>query len=90
MLYVDVDGLPIAVANVDGTIYAFGDSCRHEGGSLSSGVLRDEVVTCPLHGWAYNVRSGKSVIPPVGLRLPRYAVSVRGRDVLLEVEWETS
>lgn len=87
MLYADVDGLPIALANVDGTIYAFGDSCRHEGGSLSSGVLRDDIVTCPLHGWAYSVRTGKSVIPPVGLRLPRYEVHILGDDVLVAVEW---
>ena len=87
MLYADVDGLPIALANVGGAIYAFGDSCRHEGGSLSSGVLREDVVTCPLHGWAYNVRSGKSVIPPVGLRLSVYEVRVQGEDVLVGVEW---
>ncbi|HEX6291384.1 MAG TPA: non-heme iron oxygenase ferredoxin subunit [Herpetosiphonaceae bacterium] len=87
MLYADVDGLPIALANVDGTIYAFSDSCRHAGGSLSSGVLRDDVVTCPLHGWAYNVRTGKSVIPPIGLRVPTYEVRFEGDDVLVVVEW---
>jgi len=87
MLYVDIDGLPIALANVDGTIYAFGDSCRHEGGPLSSGVLRDEVVTCPWHGWAYNVRTGKSVIPPVGLRIPTYPVEIDGDNIVVIVDW---
>ncbi len=87
MLYVDIDGLPIALANVDGTIYAFGDSCRHEGGPLSSGVLRDEVVTCPWHGWAYNVRTGKSVIPPVGLRIPTYPVELDGDNIVVTVDW---
>lgn len=87
MRYVEVDGLPIALANVAGTIYAFSDSCRHQGGSLSSGVLRDDVVTCPLHGWAFNVRSGKAVIPPVGLRVPTYPVQIEGDDVFVVVEW---
>ena len=87
LMYVSVDGLPIALANVDGTLYAFSDSCRHEGGSLSSGVLRDDVVTCPWHGWAYNVRTGKSVIPPVGLRIPTYDVYTQGVDVYLVLEW---
>jgi nitrite reductase/ring-hydroxylating ferredoxin subunit len=87
MLYADVDGLPIALANVDGTIYAFGDSCRHEGGPLSSGVLRDGIVTCPWHGWAYNVRTGKAVVPPVGLRVPTYPVVIEGDDVLVVLEW---
>ena len=87
MLYVDIDGLPIALANVDGTIYAFGDSCRHQGGSLSSGVLRDDVVTCPLHGWAYNVRTGKTLIPPIGLRVPTYEVVIHGDDIAVVVDW---
>ena len=87
MLYVDIDGLPIALANVDGTIYAFGDSCRHQGGPLASGVLRDDIVTCPWHGWAYNVRTGKTVIPPVGLRVPTYDVVIDGDDITVVVDW---
>lgn len=87
MLYVSIDGLPVALANVAGTIYAFGDACRHQGGSLSSGVLRDEVVTCPWHGWAYNVRTGKSVIPPIGLRIPTYTVELDGDDVFVLINW---
>ena len=87
MLYVNVDGLPIALANVDGTLYAFGDTCYHEGGPLSSGVLRDDVVTCPWHGWAYSVRTGKAIIPPVGLRVPTYPVLVEGGMVYVEVDW---
>lgn len=87
MLYADVDGLPVALANVDGTIYAFGDSCRHQGGSLACGFLREDVVTCPEHGWAYNVRTGKSVIPPVGLRVPTYEIEVDGDDIAVIVDW---
>ncbi len=87
MYYVEIDGLPIALANVDGVIYAFGDSCRHEGGPLSSGVLRDEIVTCPWHGWAYNVRTGKALIPPVGLRIPTYPVVVEDGQIAVVVDW---
>jgi nitrite reductase/ring-hydroxylating ferredoxin subunit len=87
MLYVNVDGLPVALANVEGTLYAFGDSCRHEGGPLSAGVLIGATVTCPWHGWTYDVRSGKSIVPPVGLRLPTYPVAVEGDDIYLTIEW---
>jgi nitrite reductase/ring-hydroxylating ferredoxin subunit len=87
MLYADIDGLPIALANVDGTIYAFGDSCRHEGGPLSSGVLRDDVVTCPWHGWAYSVRTGKALVPPVGLRIATYPVVIDGDRIVVVLDW---
>ncbi len=88
LLYVEVDGLPIALANVGGTIYAFGDSCRHEGGPLSAGALIGETITCPWHGWAYNVRTGKSIVPPVGLRIPTYPVSLRDGEIFVTIEWE--
>src|ERR1044071_7919934 len=87
MHYIDVDGLPIALANVDGTIYAFGDSCRHEGGPLSAGVLIDETVTCPWHGWTYNVRTGKSIVPPIGLRIPTYPVRFDGNTIIISIDW---
>ncbi|NJK82056.1 MAG: non-heme iron oxygenase ferredoxin subunit [Chloroflexaceae bacterium] len=88
MRCVVVDGLPIALAHVDGVLYAFGDACRHEGGPLSAGVLIDHTVTCPWHGWTYNIRTGKSIVPPVGLRVPSYPVIVEGDRVYIEIEWE--
>lgn len=87
MIYVEIDGLPIALANVDGAIYAFSDSCRHEGGPLSSGVLIDETVTCPWHGWTYNVRTGKAIVPPVGIRIPTYETRIDGDSILVVIDW---
>jgi nitrite reductase/ring-hydroxylating ferredoxin subunit len=87
LAYVDVDGLPVAMANVDGTVYAFGDACRHEGGPLSSGALIGETVTCPWHGWTYSVRSGKSIVPPVGLRIPIYPVQVEQGQISIAIDW---
>jgi len=87
LLYVEVDGLPIALANVGGTIYAFGDSCRHEGGPLSTGVLIGATITCPWHGWAYDVRTGKSIVPPIGLRIPTYPVTLRDSEIFVAIDW---
>ena len=87
MRYIEIDGLPIALANVGGTIYAFGDTCRHEGGPLSAGVLIEDTVTCPWHGWTYSVRTGKAIVPPVGIRIPTYEVRVEGEQVLVIIDW---
>ncbi len=87
MAYVEVDGLPIALANVEGTVFAFGDSCRHEGGPLSAGVLIGDTVTCPWHGWTYNVRTGKAIVPPVGIRIPTYPVSVEDGRIMVTIDW---
>ncbi|MFV9504807.1 MAG: Rieske (2Fe-2S) protein [Oscillochloridaceae bacterium umkhey_bin13] len=87
MAYVDLDGLPIALANVDGTIYAFSDACRHEGGPLSAGLLIGATVTCPWHGWTYNVCTGKSIVPPVGIRIATYPVILADDAIYLELDW---
>ena len=50
----------VAVFNINGKYHAISNNCVHKGGPLSQGNLEEEVVTCPWHGWKYNVRSGKS------------------------------
>ena len=87
MAYTDVDGLPIALANVGGTVYAFSDSCRHEGGPLSAGVLIDDTVTCPWHGWTYSVRTGKALVPPIGIRVPIYLVTIQDGHIYVTIDW---
>ena len=82
-----VDGLPVGVANAAGIIYAFDDTCRHEGGSLSSGVLRDATVTCPWHGWAYQLHTGKAIVPPVGIRIRVFAVIIADGMIYADIEW---
>jgi nitrite reductase/ring-hydroxylating ferredoxin subunit len=52
--------LDVAVFNVGGNFYAISDICAHKGGPLSEGILKKNIVTCPWHGWKYDVRSGKS------------------------------
>jgi 3-phenylpropionate/trans-cinnamate dioxygenase ferredoxin subunit len=83
MKCVVVDGLPIGVANVAGQIYA----CRHEGGPLSSGALINDTVTCPWHGWTYQLRSGKAIVPPVGIRIRVYPVIIIDGVIWADVDW---
>jgi 3-phenylpropionate/trans-cinnamate dioxygenase ferredoxin component len=47
----------IALFNVDGASYAISDTCLHRGGLLGDGDLEGCVVTCPWHGWRFDVRN---------------------------------
>ncbi len=49
----------IALFNVDGTFYALDGVCPHQGGPLGQGTLEGCVVTCPWHGWQFDVTSGQ-------------------------------
>jgi nitrite reductase (NADH) small subunit len=48
----------ILVANIGGELHAMDNVCSHSGGSLADGYLHGNVVTCPLHGWEYDVTTG--------------------------------
>jgi nitrite reductase (NADH) small subunit len=79
-----LDGKVIALANVEGKLYAIGNTCLHRGGPLGEGELSGQVVTCPWHGWQYNVTTGKVAMnPAVGVET--YAVEIRGEDVYVDV-----
>ena len=49
----------IALFCCKGSYYAISDTCTHEGGPLSEGELEGSVVTCPWHGWQFDVETGK-------------------------------
>ena len=50
----------VTVFNIDGNFYAISNVCVHKGGPLDQGFLEKNIVTCPWHGWKYDVRTGKS------------------------------
>src|SRR5262245_51018561 len=82
---VDVDGARVAVANVDGRLYAFSDVCTHEECSLSEGLLDGTVVTCPCHGAQFDVTSGRVVSPPAPTPVATYRIERRDGQVVLDV-----
>lgn len=43
-----------------GDIYAIDNRCPHKGGPLSEGIVHDSAVTCPLHNWVLDLRTGKA------------------------------
>src|SRR4030088_1366192 len=57
-----VDGLTLAIANVGQMFYSVHNTCLHRGGPLGEGELHGVAVTCPWHGWQYDVTTGKLVM----------------------------
>ncbi len=59
-LCVTVGDRKIALFKIDGEIHALDNICPHQGGPLADGWVSDGFVTCPLHGWDYDIRSGRA------------------------------
>lgn len=56
---VRIGDLVLAVGRHDGALFAVHDFCPHAGASLAAGTLDDGFLVCPLHGYAYDVRTGR-------------------------------
>jgi nitrite reductase/ring-hydroxylating ferredoxin subunit len=85
MKQVKVAGTKVAIANVAGTFYAFGDTCTHMGCSLSEGKLEERTVTCRCHGSRFDVTTGQVRRGPARNPEPSYRVEVRGGSLWVEV-----
>ena len=81
-----VAGTPIAIFNVNGELYAIGDTCTHEEFSLSDGELVDEyTVECALHGAQFDLRTGEAICLPATGNAGSYPVWVEDGAIKVDV-----
>jgi len=82
----------IGVFNVDGEFFALRNHCPHQGAPLCLGMIsgttlpgkpyeyeygrENEIITCPWHGWEFELATGASVFNPHRVRVRSYAVTV--------------
>ena len=81
---VEAGGKTLAVFNCEGVFYAMDNACKHRGGPLGEGSLAGTSVTCPWHGWEYDVVSGACQMDP-SLKIQTFDVKVDGDDLLISI-----
>lgn len=79
-----IGGTAIAVARIAGSHYAVANTCPHAGGPLGDGKLDGTHVTCPYHGWKYDVTTGTCVTQP-SVTVRTYRVQIVGDAVCVEL-----
>ncbi|MDD2767791.1 MAG: non-heme iron oxygenase ferredoxin subunit [Methylococcus sp.] len=79
----DLDGIPVAVFNLDGEFYAIEDACTHDGAEIASGRLEKSEIVCPRHGARFCLKTGKVLAPPAYEDLTCF--SVRVEDGMIQV-----
>ncbi|MCC6177752.1 MAG: Rieske (2Fe-2S) protein [Chloroflexi bacterium] len=81
----EVDGFRIVVVNSAGELYALDNQCPHLGGPLDRGTCDDGIITCPWHGWRFNVRTGRAVWPAGVWGAARFPLKVEDDEVYVRV-----
>jgi nitrite reductase/ring-hydroxylating ferredoxin subunit len=79
---VEAFGRVIAVFRDRGELLAIEDSCPHRGGPLGKGKVVAGAVTCPLHAWTFDLRSGEMRGNP-NLCIRTFALSIEAGEVYL-------
>lgn len=80
----EAGGKTIAVFNCDGTFYAIDNTCKHRGGPLAEGVVSGTSVSCPWHGWEYDIKTGQCTMD-ASITVQTFDVKVAGDDILVGI-----
>jgi methionine sulfoxide reductase heme-binding subunit len=80
---VNVNGERIAIVRKDGALYALSNVCPHQNGPLGEGLVRDDYLECPWHGYQFDPRTG---LGPPGFSdsVPTYELITRGNQTYLQ------
>ena len=78
-------GLPLLLIRKGNEVMALSNRCPHMGCPLSGGSLEGDVIRCPCHDWAFNIRTGKSV-QAEEIKVATYQVRTENGSVFVKLE----
>ncbi len=74
----------VVLARQGGDVHALAGICPHAYAMMSDGFLNEGEIECPLHGAAFDLKTGKCLVGPEGTRdLATFEVKVDGGDVFV-------
>ena len=79
-----IDNLSIGLFHHRGNWYALKNVCLHRGGPVCTGTLEGDILTCPWHGFQYNVTNGHLLVDD-SAHLDSYHVRVQNEEIHLFV-----
>lgn len=86
---VECGALKVALFHFDNKITAIGNACLHKAGPLGMGKVEQKYdgwyVTCPWHGWEYNIRTGHAP-PGYDDQQSVYDVKLEGDNILISTK----
>lgn len=84
IIEVIIGGTAIAVARLEGGWHAVQNACPHADGPLGEGTVEGNCVTCPYHGWQFDLTDGACKTNPYAT-IKTYPVQIVGDAVCVKL-----
>ncbi|NJD90209.1 MAG: Rieske (2Fe-2S) protein [Geobacter sp.] len=81
---VTVNGLELVLINIKGEIFACENECPHQGSPMQAGIVKDGHLSCPRHGYRFNLKTGSCLDNP-DFTLKVFTAKVEGDDIMVEI-----
>lgn len=85
-----INDTEIALFKIDNEVFALSNRCPHQQSAMIyDGFIEEGCVVCPVHGWMFNLKTGR--LPTGQKGLTSYAVRVENDKVFVKVdkqEWK--
>jgi nitrite reductase (NADH) small subunit len=81
---VSISGREILLVNVKGTVYALENECPHQGSPLNAAVVKDSYISCPRHGYRFNLADGCCAEHPEFV-LATFPVQLIGDEIIVDL-----
>ncbi len=83
-LAAEVSGRRVAIFSVGDAIVATAGKCPHAGGPLHEGEIDGTTLSCPWHGWSYDLQTGACEEDPE-TQLEMFEVHVDGDEIFVRI-----
>ncbi len=81
----DHEGDKIMLVKKDGKIFALDRICTHAEADLSTGILSESGITCPLHLSVFNLENGNPENLPAEKPLETFNIKTNENEIYVEV-----
>ena len=78
---VNVNGKNILICNTEEGFFAVQDMCTHALIPLCGGLIQGTLISCPLHGAVFNLKTGEVMAPPAFEDLDTFMLKIEGTSI---------
>ena len=81
---VNVNGTKILICNTEEGFFAVQDMCTHALVPLCGGLIQGTLISCPLHGAVFDLKSGQVMSPPAFENLLTFDLKINGSSIYIK------